>query len=226
MKRARQGGFTLIELVVALAILGVMMLLLYSGLQFAIRSWDAGDAVGRTAADRRIGEAFMRRELGELFPMRWKDPTRLRFAFEGARDHMRFVSSRPAGVSIGGLSLVSLEAAGNARAGDRSLVMRRALPDDAAENFDPLDAAEPSVVLAGVESVSFQYFGAENDFTDPQWVDEWTWPTRIPLMVRIRVKRVDGSMLPDMIVRIMLGEEAGCLESSYQRLCRPRRTGA
>ena len=223
--RMRQRGFTLIELVVALTILGVMMVLLYAGLSFAMRSWDAGDAVGRTAADRRIGEAFVRRELGDLFPMRWKDPTTLRLAFEGAKDHMRFVSSRPAGVSIGGLSLVSLEVAGDARAGERHLVMRRALPDDAAENFDPLDQVEATVVLAGVDSVSFQYFGAESDFTDPKWVDEWAFPTRIPMLVRLHMHRTDGSELPDMVVRTMLGEEAGCLENSFQRLCRPRRVG-
>ena len=39
----RQRGFTLIELVVAMALLGTMMLLLYSGLSFSVRSWDAGD---------------------------------------------------------------------------------------------------------------------------------------------------------------------------------------
>ena len=92
-----------------MALLGAMMLLLYSGLAFALRSWDAGDANGRRTADRRIGENFLRRELSELFPMRWKDPTIVKFAFEGEADHLRFVSSRPAGIAQGGLSLVSLE---------------------------------------------------------------------------------------------------------------------
>jgi len=105
----RQRGFTLIELVVAMALLGTMMLLLYSGLSFSVRSWDAGDVNGRRTADRRIGENFLRRELSELFPMRWKEPNVVKFAFEGEKDHLRFVSSRPAGLAQGGLSLVSLE---------------------------------------------------------------------------------------------------------------------
>lgn len=222
-RQAAQRGFTLIELVVAMTILGAMMLLLYSGLSFALRSWDAGDAVGRSSADRRIGESFVRRELSELFPMRWKDGVRLRFAFEGAPQALRFVSSRPAGVAMGGLSLVGLEVAGDARSGARSLVMRRAMPDDNADSFAPLDEAEPSVMIAGVEAVEFAYFGAENDFSDPRWLDDWPYPARVPQMVRLRVKRLDGSALPDIVVRVMLGEEAGCLENSFQRLCRPRR---
>jgi len=217
-------GFTLLEVVVAMTILGVMMLLLYSGLSFALRSWDAGDVVGRGAADRRIGEAFLRRELGELFPMRWKDSTKLRLAFEGTPDELRFVSSRPAGVALGGLSLVEVKVEGDARRRERALVMRRAMPDDNAESFAPLAGAEATVLIAGVEGVQFSYFGSENDFTDPRWQDEWTFVGRIPQMVRIRVKRDDGSELPEMVVRLMLGEEAGCLENSFQRLCRPRRS--
>ena len=77
------------------------MVLLYSGITFALRSWDAGDANGRLTADRRIGENFLRREVAETFPMRWKDPTTLRFAFEGEEEVLRFVSSRPAGVAQG-----------------------------------------------------------------------------------------------------------------------------
>jgi hypothetical protein len=41
--------------------------------------------------------------------------------------------------------------------------------------------------------------------------------------VRLRVRTTDGTALPEMVVRIALGEEAGCLENSFQRLCRPRR---
>jgi general secretion pathway protein J len=221
--RRAQSGFTLLELVVAMTILGTMMLLLYSGLSFALRSWDAGDAVGRGSADRRIGESFVRRELSELFPMRWKDGMRLRFAFEGTANTLRFVSSRPAGISMGGLSLVGLEVADDPRSGQRSLLMRRAMPDDNADGFGPLDEAEPTVMIAGVDAVEFAYFGAENDFADPKWLEDWPYPARVPQMVRMRATRHDGGLLPEMVVRIMLGEEAGCLENSFQRLCRPRR---
>ena len=226
IRRGRAGGFTLIEIVVAMVILGAMLLLLWSGMSFAMRSWDAGDNVGRAAADRRIGEAFMRRELGELFPMRWKDATRVRMAFEGDKEHLRFVSARPAGVSVGGLSLVSIEVTGDARKGERHLTMRRAQPDDAAENFDPLDAAESTIVIAGVDSVQFEYFGAENDFTDPTWRDDWKPTDRIPQLIRIGVKMAAGAPLPEMTVRVMMGEEAGCLENSFQRICRPRKPSA
>jgi general secretion pathway protein J len=216
-----QRGFTLIELVVAMALLGTMMVLMYSGLTFSLKGWDTGAASGQRITDRRIGENFLRRELSELFPMRWKDPMVLRLAFEGESQRMRFVSARPAGVTQGGLSLVGIEVeSGNGR--ERNLVMRRAMPDDDAKDFGPLDNAERSVILAGVDSVTFSYFGSENDFTDPRWSDTWTFAGRVPQMVRIRVRDADGTSLPEMVIRVNLGEEAGCLENSFQRVCRPR----
>jgi general secretion pathway protein J len=223
MKRP-QAGFTLIELVVAMALLATMMLLLYSGLTFSLRGWDAGDVNGRRTVDRRIGENFLRRELSELFPMRWKEPNVVKFAFEGEKDHLKFVSSRPAGITQGGLSLVGLELQDEGRGSRRkNLVMRRAMPDDEAKSFAPLDAADPTVLIAGVDSVTFEYFGSENDFTPPQWNDSWQWNFRVPEMVRMRIHTDDSGTQPEMVVRVTLGEEAGCLENAFQRNCRPRR---
>ena len=221
---ARAAGFTLVELVVAMALLGAMLLLLYSGLAFGLRSWDAADANGRRTADRQIAENFLRREIGETFPLRFKDPLNLKLAFEGKENELRFASARPAGISAGGLSLVGLAVeAADDRSRKRNLVMRRAMPDDAAKDFGPLDKADRTILFQDVEGVTFQYFGAENDFTDPQWVDAWQFAGRVPQLIRVRIKMGDGSMLPEMVVRLMLSEEAGCLESAFQRVCRPRR---
>ena len=223
MKRA-QAGFTLVELVVAITLLAVMMMLLYSGLAFAMRSWDAADVVGTRITDQRIGINFLRRELSETFPMRWKEPTMVQFAFEGKSSSVRFVSSRPAGLQAGGLSLVGLSMEED-RDRRRSLVMRRAMPDDEAKDFGPLERSEekPTVIVSGLGDLHFSYFGAANDFTEPAWTDEWPHKGRMPLMVRMRATLADGSPLPELVVKLMVGEEAGCLENSFQRGCRPRR---
>ena len=219
----RAVGFTLIEIVVAMVLLATTMLLLYSGLSFALRSWDAGDVNGRRTAERRLGENFLRRELTELFPMRWKDATQLKMAFEGGAARLRFVSSRPAGLQMGGLALVSVEVEEDREKHTRDLVMYRAMPDDEAKDFAPLERAERHLLLAGIDQVKFAYFGTENEFNEPKWHDSWDFPGRIPEMVRMRLRAADGENLPELVVRIALGEEAGCLENSFQRMCRPRR---
>jgi general secretion pathway protein J len=219
----RERGFTLIELVLALALLGTMMLFLYSGLTFGLRGWDAADVNGRRTADRRIAENFLRREVAELFPMRWKDPMTLRLAFEGKADSLRFVSVRPAGISVTGLSLVGLAVEQDNAKRTRNLVMRRAAAGDEQKDFGPLAQGEATLLFENIDAVGFEYYGSENDFTDPKWVDSWEWVGRVPQLIRIRVRLTDGTSLPEMIVKMMLSEEAGCLESQFQRVCRPRR---
>lgn len=219
-----QRGFTLVELVVSMVLIAAMLALLYSGLSFAVRSWDAGAAAGRGAADRRIGENFLRRELAEIFPMRWKDPMTLKFAFEGEADALRFVSTRPAGISQGGLALVGLSVEEGEERGRRNLVMRRALPDPEASDFRPLEGGEATLLLLDVDRVQFSYFGSDTDFSDPRWVDRWDETKRLPYLVRMRVTTARGDVLPDFVVRVMLGEEAGCMENAFQRGCRPRRS--
>ena len=213
----------MIELVLAMALLGTMMVLMYSGLSFSLRSWDAGEASGRRTADRRIGENFLRREMAELFPMRFKDPMVVKVAFIGEPHKLKFVSSRPAGVTQGGLSLVGVEVENGAAPRERHLVMRRAMPDDEAKDFGPLDHAERTVLIEDVESVQFEYFGTENDFTEPKWYETWPYTERIPRLVRVRIRAPDATLMAEMVMRIEVAEEAGCLENSFQRVCRPRR---
>jgi general secretion pathway protein J len=218
----RQSGFTLLELVIAMVLLAAMLGLAWGGLNFALRGWDTGESKGRRTVDLQLAQNFLRRELAEVFPMRWKDPSILKVAFEGDVRHMRFVSTRAAGAATGGLALVALEVEAAADPRQRNLVMRRALPDDAARDFGPLARTTATVLVTDVDSVEFAFFGAENDFNEPRWVPEWTFAGRIPQLVRVKLKTGDGAELPEIVARVMLGEEAGCLENAFQRVCRPR----
>ena len=149
----------------------------------------------------------------------------VKVAFSGEAERLRFVSTRPVGSALGGLALVSVQVEGDARRHERHLLMRRAMPDEEAKDFGPLQQAadKPTVLIAGVDSVTFSYFGAENDFGEPRWMETWPYPGRVPQMVRMRARSADGTMLPELVAKVMLGEEAGCLENSFQRMCRPRR---
>jgi len=223
MRRAGNGGFTLIELVIALTLLAVMMTLLWGSLDFAVRSWDTGEARAAQAAQRRLSENFLRREMTSLFPMRWRDPTAVKLAFEGERDRVRFASTRAAGTSAPGISIVGLALEENSETRNRDLVMRRALPPADAKDFSALDEGERTVLVPGVERAEFSYFGTENDLVEGNWRDTWDIATRIPQLVKLKVKLADGQQLPDFVVAMELGEEAGCFENSFQRTCGPRR---
>lgn len=223
MSRARAGGFTLLETVVALTLLAMMLGMLFAGLRTGVRAWDAGTDRGDRADQLLLTFSFVRKELSAAFPWRFKDPLAVRLAFAGERDRVRFVSMRPADLGGGGLAFVSF-AHEDAKGGERGgrLVMQRAPALADAKDFESVNAAETFALAEGVTDVRFEYYGAENETAKPAWSDKWDFPQRLPSHVRLVMKAGD-TPLPEVVVALGIGEEAGCYETSFQRNCVPRR---
>ena len=221
--RRAQRGFTLLETVVALTLLAVMLTMLFAGLRMGIRAWDAGTGRGDRADQVLLTASFVRKELTAAFPWRFKDPLAVKLAFKGERERLRFVSMRPAEIGGGGLAFVSFEfepSRGAQTAG--RLVMRRVFAAADLRDFASVDEAEKFTLLEGVSAARFEYFGAENDTAPPAWSEHWEFAQRLPSHVRLELK-LGETKLPALAVALRLGEEAGCYESSFQRLCVPRR---
>jgi general secretion pathway protein J len=223
MSRARAAGFTLLETVIALTLLAMMLGLLFAGLRMGVRAWDAGTGRGDRADQLLLTYSFVRKELSAAFPWRFKDPLAVRLAFTGERERVRFVSMRPAELGGGGLAFVSFEMQAP-KAAERAgrLVMRRAPARQDAKDFGSVESAEAFTLSEGVTDLRFEYYGAENDTAKPAWTDKWEFPQRLPSHVRLVMK--SGELeLPEVVVALGIGEEAGCYETNFQRNCVPRR---
>ena len=79
--RAAVVGFTLLETLVGLTLLGIMLILIYSTLSIGLRAWDTGEKRVTEASHQRVVQSFLRRELGQLFPVRWRGIPESKIAF-------------------------------------------------------------------------------------------------------------------------------------------------
>ena len=227
-KRSNTAGFTLLEMLVGLTLLGVLLILIYSALNIGLRAWDTGDQRASEASHQRIVQSFLRRELGQVFPIRWRGIAESRIAFEGGKADIKFVTALNLGASVkeGGLQWGHLYLADDTTPDGKrrqSLFLKRESFDLHAKDWSGLEEAKPTRLIEGVKEIEITYFGAENDTTDPKWTDEWNLPLRVPLLVKISVKTDLGRDVPDLVVALKLGEEAGCYENSFQRQCPARR---
>lgn len=213
--RGAQRGFTLLELLIGMVLLGLILTLLFGGLRLGARSWDSGDKRNDDSVQMRAIQGFIRRELSQAFPLRWKHEVDTRLAFAGTPDTLKFAAPLPAQVSGGGLYLLGLELE-HGDAGQR-LIMKRALANSEARDFSSLEQGEKSVLTEHIDSMRISYFGATAPRNEPGWQEKWDDPQSLPLLVRIRIKLSDGRDWPDLVAPIVV--ELGCAWDSLHKNC-------
>jgi len=199
----RQEGFTLLEVIIALTLLSLMMTVLFNGLRFGARAWDAAGARVTDAADHALVQQFIRRRLQQAQPVLWtqtmENPSA---AFAGTPERLSFVAPLPARRGVGGLYEFTL--AVTALDGVEQFVVSYRLfhPDTLAD-------AEPQreLLAANVRRVTFSYFGTEEGGDRLSWQNRWQERAQLPLLVRLQVEQDETAALhwPPLTVALRLG---------------------
>ena len=218
-------GFTLIELVIALAIIGLISLLLFSGLRLGGRSWEAVETVGERLSGPRLADGFLRRTLGQTRPISAVYDGQSVQVFAGESERIEWAAPLSEHVGLSGLYILRLELEGMDEA--RTLVLTRWLlhpeilegggevvpwepmtKQEAASLSDlrtDLDAADGAFgrawLLAKVSRFELAYYGVLDGESDADWHDEWLEQTRLPKLVRIRLETTEQSW-PDLVVAL------------------------
>lgn len=163
MNRPPPAGFTLIEVVVALFVVGVVVLLTHQLFAVVLHGAQAIES-SRLALDR---EANARRWLaGAWSSLEVGGGTG---GFEGHREHVEFATWT---MTPGGWF-----APGRVRIGVRCGQLVAA------------STANTMILAEAVDSVAFDYLLTPGERS--QWVADWVSPSSAPLAVRVRIRRKD-----------------------------------
>lgn len=204
-----QSGFTLLELLISLTLLGMMLVLLFGGLRLGMRSWDTVQVKVDSMNSVRSVENFLRREMERVYPYRWNPGPAQRFAFLGERYKVNFVAPLPTRIASGGLYAIAMELEQNGEG--RKLTWKHMPIDPQTKDFSALDQVKEMVLvnaeLSKVDDIWLSYFGREKDGAEPRWVDHWDSIATMPLLIRVQVRFTDGSEWPEFIVAPQLNTE-------------------
>ena len=196
----RQPGFTLLELLVAMALMGMVLVVLYSGLRLGLNGTDSGERRAEATHRLRLVQEFIRRQLAQSMTVYGlNERQELAVVFSGQPDSIEFVAPMLAQLGQGGLYRVRIGIS------DGRLSMRwRLYQSDGGAAGEERE----TVLLQGVSGGEWAYFGPERDDDQgqPRWRPDWTSAERRPLLVRLNLSQ-QGEAWPDLVAALVEGPQ-------------------
>ena len=172
-------GFTLLELVISIAIIGIIVLVITGAMRLGFRSVEAGEkkieSIERTTASLSILDAQIQSECPVTYTD--EDGSR-RYYFKGDRTSMVFSTNYSLWSGETGYVLVHYSVAPD-DSGRQSLFV--------SENLIGMDSMRETKLFEAFDEIYFEYFYKGPTDEKGNWVDEWTEDTDIPEKVKVHL---------------------------------------
>jgi type II secretory pathway component PulJ len=226
-ERSNEAGFTLVELVVGIALMATVMGLcvsMYSAISGKSR-W-GGEQASRLDMTSR-GLAALRHDLQRVQRMVVRVKDKDQFLFAGKRSEVSFAVFDPAYPTDAGSYVVTYAIR---KQGGQAQVLRTRVAHELADERGRRSSRgrqteEDVVVLEGAYDFTFAYLErAEGKST---WVDTWTQSARLPELIRFAAKSTQAGVphMPVLIVEPRINGEFTCVMPQVG-LCSPQTAGA
>ena len=198
-----QQGFTVLELLVALALTALIVTALFGTFRFARRAWQTSGDIEQTASVSAV-QSFLTAAIAQAQPA--ADPplsSPLAPSFDGRPDRLVFVAPSSVAVTTGGSYRfeILLDEETGRDGTKRSLFVVQTLD----RNVRRKDAAATAFRRKGLSNVAglrFRYFGVARGNTTPSWYDAWSSEPALPRLIEVTVSFLNGDprVWPPLVV--------------------------
>jgi len=193
----RRAGFTLLEVVIALAIVGALLAVAFGGLRVGLAAWQKGEDRAEAHQHARALMTLLARSIGSAYPYRIapEDAPEPLVQFDGYADRLSFVALAAPFPLAASVAFTAVSFAGGDAGG--LIVRERALPNR--QIF-----AEAGVVFRDPEvtTLGFRYLRPEGD-----WEDRWDGAVEAELPAAVQVslgttRRDRAAAFPPMTISL------------------------
>jgi general secretion pathway protein J len=184
--RVHSEGFTLLEMLLAITMIGIMLILIGSALTSSRHTLEMTNRYVSRLTEVRAAQDFIRQALQQALPLALANEAQPKDnVLTGNDQTLRFVAPLPSSLR-GGLQTHSLTLALSSTGAKDLIVV-----------FTPISPAdtrpwgEPQYLLHDVRSIRLAYRGLDNAQVPTGWIDTWPWNNRLPNYVRVEME-VEG----------------------------------
>ncbi len=198
----KDAGFTLIEVLIAMTLLSLMVVLLFSSLSIGAKSWEQGESKIADVNEIAVVQQFFNHHLAHATPQ-WDDfdPEKDRvFSFQGKKNSLQFVSAFPASAERSGLQLFNVKLQEKNKQRFVEVTLTPFFPLAEGEEFFE-DTIE---LVGGVERFELFYYGLNAETSEYSWQSDWLEKEEQPRLVKILLELEDGRFVPEIIVALKI----------------------
>lgn len=216
--RPRAQGFTLIEMLVALALMGLasslVLLTVQSAGLVAKRERTVSTGLGTVIAAQRV----LRRTIERLQPISRVDSVLAIVELRGTEEALAFIAPAPDHTAPDALRRFRLARTATGTLMLYSASLRQREIDHSGVSLVGWTATP---LLSGVTALSIRYFGVPESGGGAVWLDEWWDRSQPPRLVRIRIDFAPGDrrLWPDLIIRPRATTNSTCSVEGPSNRC-------
>jgi general secretion pathway protein J len=219
-------GFTLIEMVVTLAVMSLLSVAVLSVFQFSQRGFE--QVVRHRNADSQTQQTvrFLRRAIENAYPLEAESRSAAySYGLEGEADHIEFTSLAPASFTVRGHLRYEV---GVQRTldGQRNLVVRVSVDRVGVDSVRARNRVlAEEILLENIESFRWSYLDAGRTSDGRRtrvWRDNWIAQRRLPQAVRLEVAFApeDPRRWPSFLAATRITDDAQCAFDVVSLSCR------
>ncbi len=191
-QRYHQRGFTLLELLIAIALLGIIMLIVTGVMRLAHRSVESGERKIELIERIRTTLSTVKSQVQSSLPFITGEGGAQTSVFSGTSGSLSLATTYSLWSGQGGFVTV-FYAVEPDNDGQLSLT--------ASEQIRDAGQKQKAVLLTAFDEIRFSYFGRDNISEEGQWQEHWDNNSKLPEKVMLSITKDDNKL--SLIIPLM-----------------------
>jgi general secretion pathway protein J len=189
----REAGFSLVELLVGLVLLGMVAALLASGLSLGQRVWQGSEERAQASRAMFDAQTALRRLFDDMQPLRSASQDGRTIEFRGSADEIEGIVPLP-NIGLGGLYRLHLFW----RRSERRLDLTFHAYERGTETGG--GEANLTTLASEINGMELRYFGKSKGEETAEWHNEWLGQEELPGVISIKITNTKGVAWPELLI--------------------------